>query len=331
MEFDYKNIQKTIGYTFKNLDLLGQAFTRKSYSQENGGQNNEVLEFVGDKVLDLVVTKMLVDHYGVMTEDKQWKEFKLKNPTYFQTKSKEGIFTDIKKELVQKKTLAHAIDDLGFAKFLFLGKGENINNLSDSIKEDLFEAILGAVAIDCEWDLNKLIYTTECMMDIHGFLDSDFEDSNYVGIIQEWYVKQYGLLPNYDIRQSLYKHSFICSLTLGNNTFTGEGISKAKAKMNCAEEVYWFLKDNGYIKDSIEDFIGNYDESNALMILNELYQKNLIDKPTFTFTEKCDGDEIYWCCTLSINDFKKKTKGVGYTKKDSQRDAAVKMLDYLSR
>ena len=63
MEFDYKNIQKTIGYTFRNVDLLVQAFTRKSYSQENGGQNNEVLEFVGDKVLDLVVTKMLVDHY----------------------------------------------------------------------------------------------------------------------------------------------------------------------------------------------------------------------------------------------------------------------------
>lgn len=331
MEFDYKNIQKTIGYTFKNVDLLVQAFTRKSYSQENGGQNNEVLEFVGDKVLDLVVTKMLVDHYGVMTEDKKWNEFRLKNPSYFQTKSKEGIFTDIKKELVQKKTLASAIDSLGFAKFLYLGNGENRKNLSDSVKEDLFEAILGAVAIDCDWNLDKLIYTTECMIDIHGFLDSDFEDDNYVGKVQEWYVKEYGSLPEYDIRSSYYQSDFSCYLRIGYNTFSGEGSSKAKARMNCAEEAYWYLKENGYIRDSIDDYINDYDESNALMIINELYQKKLIGEPSYTFTEEHDGDTVSWKCSLSIKDFKKKTKGFGYTKKDSQRDAAVKMLDYLSR
>ena len=332
MDFDYKNIQKTIGYDFNNLDLLAQAFTRKSYSQENGGQNNEVLEFVGDKVLDLVVTKMLIDHYGVMTEDKKWNELKLKNPAYFQTKSKEGIFTDIKKELVQKKTLARAIDDLGFAKFLYLGNGENRKNLSDSVKEDLFEAILGAAAIDCDWNLDKLIYTTECMIDIHGFLNSDFEDDNYVGKVQEWYVKEYGSLPEYEIEPSYYyQSSFKCYLRIGYNTFSGEGSSKAKARMQCAEEAYWFLKENGYIKDSLQDYIDDYDESSALMIINELFQKKLISQPTYTFSEKRDGDEVRWTCSLSIKDQKKKTRGFGYTKKDSQRDAAVKMLDYLSK
>ncbi len=331
MEFDYKNIQKTIGYTFRNVDLLVQAFTRKSYSQENGGQNNEVLEFVGDKVLDLVVTKILVEHYGVMTEDKKWNEFKLKNPTYFQTKSKEGIFTDIKKELVQKKTLSRAIDDLGFARFLYLGNGENHNKLSDSVKEDLFEAILGAVAIDCDWDLDKLVFTTECMIDIHGFLESDFKDNNYVGIVQEWYVKEYGTLPEYDISSSYYQLPFMCYLRIGDYTFSGEGSSKAKARMNCAEEAYWYLKENGYIKDSIDDFIDDYDESNSLMILNELYQKNLIGQPVYSFSEEHDGDNISWKCSLFIKDLKKKTIGLGYTKKSAQRVAAVKMLDYLSR
>ena len=46
-------IQGQIGYRFNNLDLLKQAFTRRSYSEENGGENNEVLEFIGDKALDL--------------------------------------------------------------------------------------------------------------------------------------------------------------------------------------------------------------------------------------------------------------------------------------
>ena len=51
-------IQSQIGYTFNNLDLLQQAFTRRSYSEENGGENNEVLEFIGDKVLDFFVVKL---------------------------------------------------------------------------------------------------------------------------------------------------------------------------------------------------------------------------------------------------------------------------------
>lgn len=329
MDFDYKNIQKTIGYEFDNVDLLAQAFTRKSYSQENGGQNNEVLEFVGDKVLDLVVTKILVDHYGVMTEDKQWNELKLKNPHYFQTRSKEGAFTDIKKELVQKKSLAKAIDDLKLARFLFVGNGEDIKNLSDSVKEDLFEAILGAVAVDCEWDLDTLIEVTESMIDIHGYLENDFEDDNYVGSVQEWHMKVYGCLPEYDTKEG--DNEYICYLTIEDETFVGKGPSKAKARMDCAEDAYWYLKEYGFIKDSIEDFIENYDESNSLRIINELFQKKLISQPVYSFSEGHDDDEVFWECVLSIEGIKKKTKGYGYSKKDAQRDSALKMLDYLSR
>lgn len=55
---DMQFIQDQIGYRFKNLDLLRQAFVRRSYSEENGGENNEVLEFIGDKVLDFVIVKL---------------------------------------------------------------------------------------------------------------------------------------------------------------------------------------------------------------------------------------------------------------------------------
>ena len=51
-EKEIKFIQDQIGYTFKNQELLVQAFTRRSYSMENGGQDNEVLESIGDKALD---------------------------------------------------------------------------------------------------------------------------------------------------------------------------------------------------------------------------------------------------------------------------------------
>ena len=63
-ELVWKMVQEQIGYDFKNLDLLQQAFTRRSYTAENGGENNEVLEFIGDKALDFVIVKLLIQKYG---------------------------------------------------------------------------------------------------------------------------------------------------------------------------------------------------------------------------------------------------------------------------
>ena len=60
---DLESIQGRIGYTFNNLDLLQQAFVRRSYSKENGGEDNEVLEFIGDKALDFVIVKLLAEKY----------------------------------------------------------------------------------------------------------------------------------------------------------------------------------------------------------------------------------------------------------------------------
>ena len=60
-------VQGQIGYNFKNLDLLRQAFVRRSYTEENGGENNEVLEFIGDKALDLAVVRLLTQQFGHVT------------------------------------------------------------------------------------------------------------------------------------------------------------------------------------------------------------------------------------------------------------------------
>ncbi len=64
-------VQRQIGYEFKNIDLLEQAFTRRSYTEENGGENNEVLEFLGDKVLDFIVVKMLSERFGKFEKEEQ--------------------------------------------------------------------------------------------------------------------------------------------------------------------------------------------------------------------------------------------------------------------
>ena len=76
---DYlEDVQRQISYWFDEPELLFQAFTRRSYSQENGGANNEVLEFVGDRVLDFYVTKILMDRYGDRNDDGEFITHNLK-------------------------------------------------------------------------------------------------------------------------------------------------------------------------------------------------------------------------------------------------------------
>ena len=68
MAINLESIQNTIGYEFNNTDILQQAFVRRSYSEEHGGQNNEVLEFIGDKALDLAVIRIMMDEFGQIFE-----------------------------------------------------------------------------------------------------------------------------------------------------------------------------------------------------------------------------------------------------------------------
>ena len=60
---DLRKIQDRIGYEFKNFDLLEQAFVRKSYAREKGGEHNEILEFIGDKVLDMIAKQTQIARY----------------------------------------------------------------------------------------------------------------------------------------------------------------------------------------------------------------------------------------------------------------------------
>lgn len=92
-------IQERIDYYFQKEDLLLQAFTRKSYAMENGGCDNEILEFIGDKVLDLIVVKYLSDIYGSYANDDE--EY---DSNDFLCEYDEGELTEFKARLVQKRS-----------------------------------------------------------------------------------------------------------------------------------------------------------------------------------------------------------------------------------
>lgn len=154
-----REIQNTIyektGYYIKDY-LICQAFTRSSYSKAYGGGSNENLEYIGDTILGYIVVKVLYDHYGTIHADDE--------ECYYTFRSHERDFTELKSQIVSNKTLAAIIDEWGLCQYLIVGKCDIDNEIDkqEKIKADLFEAIIGAIAVDTQWNqdlLEKVIST----------------------------------------------------------------------------------------------------------------------------------------------------------------------------
>lgn len=291
-------IQEQLEYDFTEPKLLRQAFTRKSYSEEgNGSYNNEVLEFYGDKALEFIVMKKLSEYYG--SESQNGKYVSQKN---------EGQLTDIKKKLVCKKMLAHRVDVLGFADFLIMGKGDKEQDAQnqDSVKEDLFEAIVGSIAIDSGWNVEELENVVDKMLDIEYYLENGFQDNdNYVDLIQTWCQKKYGELPCYDFEE--YDDGFRCELNLSDEFggFEGNGYSKREARMVAAQNAYEYLSEENELILPIDE-VGEPNFDKAINQLQELYQKGYISEPEYVFSETYDneGNPIWRCeCHIAENEY----------------------------
>ena len=212
-----EEVQSKIDYFFNNIDLLLQAFTRSSYSAQFGGENNEVLEFIGDKVLDMYVTKIIADDFGFMKSQSDYYDEEEDNDEYcIVAHHNEGDFTELRKTIVNNKTLAKRIDKLGFAKYLYLGDSDLDNNVvnQEKVKADLFEAILGAIAIDCDWNPEALQKSVYVMLNIDDFLDdvdteeerpAKFQEDNAINTLKEMAEHGRCSIPEYDQPDEMYE------------------------------------------------------------------------------------------------------------------------------
>ncbi|NWO23217.1 ribonuclease III domain-containing protein [Mogibacterium timidum] len=182
-EFKEQILQQIGNYKFKNPQLLKQAFTRRSFTEENGGENNEVLEFIGDKALDIAVVHYLVKRFSNANDDNLYRAMysQAQPEEEFSSSLKEDELTKLKQRLIQKDTLARRIDEMCIADFLIMGKGDIKNNRSQdrSVKEDLFEAIIGAIAIDSNWDFEKIQEAVEVMLCPDSIITSN-DETDYV-------------------------------------------------------------------------------------------------------------------------------------------------------
>ena len=261
-------VQRKIGYGFDNIDLLFQAFTRSSYSTQYGGENNEVLEFLGDKVLDFYVVKVIADRFGFVKSQSDYYDEENDDDEYCIVAHKnESDFTELKKEIVNNKTLAKRIDKLGFAKYMFLGDSDLDNNVvnQEKVKADLFEAILGAVAIDSDWNPDELQNVVEFMLQIEDFLvDVDYEEErpakfkeeNAINTLKELAEHGRCSVPEYDqpdepeIRDGRQWWECTCYIRSWAMSKTAYATSKKEAKRYAA---YLVLCDFYGLPDEFEE------------------------------------------------------------------------------
>jgi ribonuclease III len=220
---DFSKFELRIGHHFKNEDLLRTAFTHRSYLNENrehGREHNERLEFLGDAVLELVVTEFLFAKYP----DKP-----------------EGDLTAYRAALVNTQSISEAGTKLGMNDFLLLSRGESrdTGRARQIILANAFEALIGALYLDQgyiaakDFIAKQLFHKTDDVVARRLWQDAK---SRFQEVAQE----KIGITPSYQLmNQSGPDHdkTFVIGAYLANEKVaTGEGRSKQEAEQAAAEK-----------------------------------------------------------------------------------------------
>lgn len=191
-------IQEKTDYIFKSTSILNQIFRRSSFSSETGQNSNEIFEFIGDQVLSYYVVKVVSEKCGSLslTDD-------------YTFRIRENRFTLIKQALVNNETLARIIDDWDIAKYLLLGRSDIKNDVSKEpkVKADLLEAIIGAIAVESNWnsEILEVAVSKALKIDetIKTMIESDakvrcFNIDNAITTLKEMAENNQCTMPKYD-------------------------------------------------------------------------------------------------------------------------------------
>ncbi|PIZ48219.1 ribonuclease III [candidate division WWE3 bacterium CG_4_9_14_3_um_filter_41_6] len=228
---DITAAQKAIGVTFKNQDLLLNAFVHRSYLNENRSftlPSNERLEFLGDACLELVVSEHLYKTY----------------PT-----KPEGVLTNYRSALVNTISLAQSARDIGLGKFLLLSRGEEDGGGRDSeyLLANTFESVVGALYLDQGYKAADTFITTFVLHKLEAIIEHElFKDPK--SKLQEYSQAEYNVTPAYEVLgEDGPDHSkeFTVGVFLGKKKIAqGTGPSKQKAELDAAKAAFLLLKKN---------------------------------------------------------------------------------------
>jgi len=218
-----EKLAEKIGIKFNNIDILQQAVTHRSYLNEHRDyklDHNERLEFLGDAVLELVVTEFLYENYP--------------NP--------EGELTNWRAALVNGEMLAKISGKLGVEEFLMMSRGEtkDTGKARQYLLANAFEAITGAIYLDQKESGYKAAKDF-IMKNVIVELPEIIENKSYMdpkSRFQEEAQDKVGITPSYKVIEESgpdHARKFVVGLYLGHELVSkGEGFSKQEAQRNAA-------------------------------------------------------------------------------------------------
>jgi ribonuclease III len=222
-----EHIEERLGYTFANKDLLLEALMHTTYVNEHkelGLKDNQRLEFLGDTVINSIITARLF----VLFPDE-----------------KEGPLTKKRAELISEGALSKIARYLGIGKFLYLGKGEEMDGgrKKPSLIADAYEAIVGAIFLDSSYQKTAQVVHRHYEEAFGTFEDISITD--YKSLLLEFCQSQFKLLPKIKV---IHEHGpehdkeFEVSITLKERVIgQGKGKNKKQASQVACKEALRLL------------------------------------------------------------------------------------------
>lgn len=202
------------GIKIKNTQLLETALTHPSYTNEHGGENYERLEYLGDAVLELIVSEYLYEN----------KNFS------------EGEMTSIRSRFVCEAANYEYATKVGFLPYIRLGNGQATAN--DTIGADVFEAVLGVIFLECGYDITKN-FVLEI---VSPYIEADHMFyTNYKSLLQEMMQTTKKSLEYVEIEETGPAHdrTFTFEVRVDDIVYgRGTGHSKKDAEQQAAKDAY---------------------------------------------------------------------------------------------
>jgi len=221
--------EKYVNLNFKNKNLLKQVFVHRSYLNENPKfelEHNERLEFLGDAVLELIVTEFLYKNYS--------------NP--------EGELTNWRSALVKGQMLSRIAEDVAMNEYLYLSRGEekSIGKARQIILANAFEALIGAIYLDSDYLTTQEFVTRTLIKYLKEILEKElYKDAK--SRLQELSQEVNSITPEYKvISQTGPDHAkiFEISVYIGEKVVgTGQGNSKQEAEQQAARAALENIKE----------------------------------------------------------------------------------------
>jgi ribonuclease-3 len=207
-------LQATLKYTFKDISLLEQSLTHKSYAKQ---ESNERLEFLGDAVLDLIVAEFLYAKFATHNE---------------------GKLSRLRASLVNEKSFAKLAKNIDIANCLYMSVSEQKNKGRDkpSILSDAFEALMGAIYLDGDINEVKKVFL-KLLNEEYKTISLDNLSSDYKSKLQEITQAKFGVTPLYKLEKESgpdHKKEFELSLWINDKCY---GRAKAKSKKLAQQKV----------------------------------------------------------------------------------------------